>query len=246
MARADPFCARRNDERVLSQQRLFEFRMGERSPDTLVVTQANRRAADLLTQWRAWPGGALALVGPPGAGKTHLALAWALEAGARQVSPTAAPDDGAAIFLESGGRVLIDNADGERDEAMFWRVLDMARSRGGAVLLAGSGSPSVWPVALPDLRSRLAALPVARLEEPDEALLNVVLRRLCREQFIQLSDDGAKYLVERMPRTFAAARAVVAALDAGLVKGARPVGVKTAKKALEQAQAGWGDEVGDS
>ncbi len=69
--------------------------MGERSPDTLVVAQANRDAAKLLTQWRTWPGGALALVGPRGAGKTHLALAWALETGARQVSPTAAPDDAA-------------------------------------------------------------------------------------------------------------------------------------------------------
>src|SRR5690606_23649180 len=68
----------------MSQPRLFEFRMGERSPSTLVVTEANRDAAKLLTAWRSWPSGALALIGPKGAGKTHLALAWALEAGARQ------------------------------------------------------------------------------------------------------------------------------------------------------------------
>jgi chromosomal replication initiation ATPase DnaA len=67
------------------QPRLFEFSMGERSPDTLVVADANRDAARLLTDWRAWPGGALALIGPKGSGKTHLALAWALEAGARQL-----------------------------------------------------------------------------------------------------------------------------------------------------------------
>ena len=214
--------------------------MGERSPETLVVAEANRDAAKLLTQWRTWPGGALALVGPPGAGKTHLALAWALEAGARQVAPRAAPDDAAAIFAEAGGRLFIDDADGDRDEAMFWRVLDLARARGGAVLLVGSADPETWGAALPDLRSRLRALPAARLGEPDEALLDLVLRRLCREQFIQLSDDAAKYLVRRMPRTFAAARQVVAALDQSLVRGAKPVAVGTAKKALEKAQAGWG------
>src|SRR5262245_58422549 len=109
--------------------------MGERSPDTLVVAEANRDAAKLLTGWRAWPGGALALVGPPGAGKTHIALAWALEAGARQVSALASPDDAAAIFRESGGRLFIDDADGERDEAMLWRVLDLAAGGAGAVLL---------------------------------------------------------------------------------------------------------------
>lgn len=223
----------------MSQQRLFEFRMGERSPHTLVVTEANRDAARLLTEWRTWPGGVLAIAGPQGSGKTHLALAWALEVGARQVSALAAPDDAAAIFKEADGRLLIDDADGERDEGMLWRVLDLARAEGGAVLLAGTAAPVRWSVTTPDLRSRLLAMPVATLGEPDEALLEVVLRRLCREQFIQLSDDAAKYLVRRLPRTFAAARHVVAALDADLVKGARPVALPAAKRALERAQASW-------
>ena len=84
-----------------AQPRLFEFRMGERAPETLVVAEANRDAARLLTGWRDWPGGALALVGPKGSGKTHLALAWALEAGARQIAPIVTPDAGAAAFQEA-------------------------------------------------------------------------------------------------------------------------------------------------
>jgi chromosomal replication initiation ATPase DnaA len=222
------------------QPRLFEFRMGERSPDTLVVTEANRDAARLLTQWRAWPNGALALTGPKGAGKTHLALAWALETGARQVSPTAAPDDAAAIFQDSNGRLFVDDLGAARDEGMLWRVLDMARTQGGAVLLVGASAPSAWPVAIPDLRSRLNALAVARLGEPDEALMEVVLRRICREQFILLSDDAARFLARRLPRTFAAAHQMAAALDADLVRGARPISRRAAEKALEKAQAGWG------
>ncbi|MEQ1707746.1 MAG: hypothetical protein ABL864_05390 [Terricaulis sp.] len=218
--------------------------MGERSPDTLVVTEANRDAAHLLTHWRTWPGGALALTGPQGSGKSHLALAWALEAGARQVSPLATSDDAAAIFRESGGRLFIDDAHGARDEAMFWRVLDLARVEAGAVLLVGATPPAAWPVTLPDLRSRLAALPLARLGEPDQALMEVILRRICREQFIFLSDDAAKFLSRRLPRTFAAARLVVAALDEDLVRVDRPVTLKAAKKALEKAQVNW-DAAGD-
>lgn len=225
----------------MPQPRLFEFRMGERSPDTLVVAEANRDAAKLLTEWRTWPSGALALSGPSGAGKTHLALAWALEAGARQVSSTATPDDAAAIFREAGGRLLIDDADRERDEGMLWRVLDMARGQSGAVLLVGAADPGRWPVNTPDLKSRLSNLAVARLGEPDEALMEVVLRRICREQFIQLSDDATRYVARRLPRTFAAARAWASALDAGLTKGAKPVGLASAKRALARTQADWGE-----
>jgi chromosomal replication initiation ATPase DnaA len=223
----------------MAQPRLFEFRMGERAPETLVVAEANRDAARLLTEWRTWPSGAMALAGPHGSGKTHLALAWALEAGARQVSSLAAPDDAAAIFRESGGRLFIDDADGERDEAMLWRVLDMARSEAGAVLLVGASAPAQWTVNLPDLRSRLNALAVARLGEPDEALMEVVLRRICREQFIQLSDDAARYLARRLPRTFAAAHQWASALDAELVKGSKPVALAAARRALEKAQSQW-------
>lgn len=224
----------------MGQQRLFEFRMGERSPESLVVTDANRDAARLLTEWRSWPSGALALVGPHGSGKTHLALAWAIETGARQVSAEAAPEDAAAIFREAAGRILIDDADAMASESMLWRVLDLAKTEKGAVLMVGLRAPADWIVSIPDLRSRLASLAIARLGEPDEALMEVVLRRVCREQFIHLSDDAARYLARRLPRTFAAAYSLAAALDADLAKGAKPVAVPAARRALEKAQAMWG------
>jgi hypothetical protein len=88
------------------------------------------------------------------------------------------------------------------------------------------------------------ALPLARLGEPDQGLMEVILRRICREQFIFLSDDAARYLSRRLPRTFAAAHLVVAAMDEDLVRVDRPVTLKAAKKALEKARVNW-DAAGD-
>ena len=108
--------------------------------------------------------------------------------------------------------------------------------RAGAVLLVGRTPPSRWPVHVADLKSRLQALPVAQLGEPDEFLIEAVLRRICREHFIELSQDGARYLAQRLPRTYAAAQAVAAVLDAHVRRAARPVTAMEAKRALRLAQ----------
>lgn len=218
------------------QPRLFEFRMGERAPETLVVTGANREAALLLANWRDWPGGALALVGPPGSGKTHLALAWALETGAVSLAAAAPPEEAIRAFEAGAGRVVVDDADAPHDDLTLTRLLDLARSRAGAVLLVGARPPGQWPAALPDLRSRLAALPAAYLGEPDRALLGIVLRRLCRERFIELGQDGLDYLVENMGQSFAAAHAVAEALDGLVVRGRKPVTAALARRALAAAE----------
>jgi chromosomal replication initiation ATPase DnaA len=239
----------------MRQPRLFEFRMGERSPETLIVSRANEAAVALLKDWRSWPGGALALVGPAWSGKTHLAMAWALEADARAGQAGASPEAMAELFAEAGGRVWIDNAGdagdeaGQRDagqkdagqkdagqkDAGLWRLLDLARTRGGAVLLAARTPPAKWPVDVADLKSRLQALPCAHLGEPDEFLIEAVLHRVCREHFIELSQDAARYLAQRLPRTFAAAQSVAIALDAHVRRAARPVTAAEVKRALRLA-----------
>lgn len=226
---------------MAAQPRLFEFRMGERSPDTLVLAEANREAAGLLAGWRAWPGGALALIGPPGSGKTHLALAWALETGGAILRADAPPEEAVRAFEASGGRVLVDEADGPHDDLTLTRLLDLARSQGGAALLVGESQPGQWRAELPDLRSRLGALAIARLGEPDQALLALVLRRLCRERFIELSQNALDYLAQNMGQSFQAAHSVAEALDGLVVRGRRPVNLALARRALAEAEREAGE-----
>jgi chromosomal replication initiation ATPase DnaA len=170
----------------------------------------------------------MALVGPEGSGKTHLARAWAERAGAALLE-RAAPELAAA----EGRPVLIEDVDrGAPDEALF-HLINMAARPGGGLLLTARALPAAWTAALPDLRSRLNALPVAVLEDPCDAVLEAVLRKLFRERSIRPKDDVYPYLLRRMERSVSQAREIVRRLDEAADEEGRPISRALARQILE-------------
>ena len=73
-----------------------------------------------------------------------------------------------------------------------------------------------WPlhaVVLPDLQSRLNALPIVTILPPDDGLLRGVLVKLFRDRQIAVDEALISYLVNRMPRSLDMARQLVARID---------------------------------
>jgi chromosomal replication initiation ATPase DnaA len=196
-----------------------------------IVSPTNELAVRALDAWPNWHAGCLALIGPEGSGKTHLARAWARKANAQIV---AANQFNAANLASLLGRpVLVEDADRCASDDMLFHLINMAGERGGGLLLTARTAPSAWKTALPDLRSRLNALSVAELGPPDDAVLEGVLRKFFREHHILPGDDLIAYLVRRIERSVPAARAVVEQLDEAAGPEHRPVTRVLARQILE-------------
>lgn len=202
----------------------LEYRAAAGRADFL-VSGCNRAALAALDAWRDWPGGCMALTGPARAGKSHLVHVWTTEARARTLpGPELAPD---AVSDLAGGALAVEDVPAmagrvEAETALF-HLMNLMRARGGALLLTGRGAPSEWPVALPDLASRLAALPVARIDAPDDAILSSVLVKLAADRGMAFAPATVAYCVARMERSFAAAEHLVTALDRASLAQRRPV-----------------------
>ena len=196
-----------------------------------MISPANSQALAALDAWPRWPGGVLALIGPEGVGKSHMASVWTKASRARSV-PAKGHVDFAAL---AGAPVLYEDADRHshgREEALF-HLINMAAQPGGGLLITARTPPSAWPAALADLRSRLNALLVAEIEEPDDAILEGVLRKFFRERNIRPTDDVIPYLLRRIERSVPKAREIVVRLDEAADAEGRAISRALARQILE-------------
>lgn len=201
------------------------------------VAPSNALALQAVEGWRDWPGAKLLLLGPEGAGKTHLAHVWAEAAGAVILHANAL--DSVDIAGLAGRPVAVEDAQlvGAAEAALF-HLHNVVTTGGGALLLTADAPPRDWGLQLPDLLSRLQAASVARLEAPDEGLLSAVLIKLFADRQLAVAPNLIPYLVSRMPRSIGAARALVAALDAAALAEHRAVTRVLAGQVLDRLENG--------
>ena len=197
------------------------------------VSPANALAVATLDQPELWPNGKLLLIGPEGAGKTHLAMVFAARTGAQVIGAgnLAAADlpEAAALVIENADTVAGDTA----AETALFHLHNHMTGRGGLLLLTAARAPRDWGLTLPDLQSRMEATASATLLPPDDALLGAVLVKLFADRQLQVAPGFIRWLVRRIDRSFATARAVVAALDAEALATKRPINSTLAATLLD-------------
>ena len=175
--------------------------------DNFVEGFSNALARKALDAWPQWPGGVLALSGPAGCGKTHLAHVWAKQSGAQFVTPDSLP-------RQARGPLVVDALPDHMDETALFRLINDAAAGKVQALLIARQPPRLWPARLPDLKSRLCAMHRVEIEEPDDAVLAGVLKKLFADRQIVPDPPVIPYLLSRMERSTAAALEIVEHLHA--------------------------------
>ncbi|WP_371226546.1 chromosomal replication initiator DnaA [Roseovarius sp. 2305UL8-3] len=200
------------------------------------VSPANAAAVGLIEGWQDWPARKLLLIGPTGAGKTHLAHVWAALAGATILK--ASDLAGADIPTLARAPVAVENAEttaGDRtaEEALF-HLHNLVLAEGQSLLITTGLPANRWGLALPDLASRMEGTPATTLDAPDDALLAAVLMKQMADRQLSPSPGTIPYLVKRIDRSFSAAREIVERLDSTALDQGAPITRALAAKVLDK------------
>ena len=209
--------------------------------DDFFVSDANAAAVAQIDAWEGWPMAKLVLCGPAASGKTHLAHVWATMTGARIVQ---ASDVVAELeALSEAPALVVEDADdscedrlpqrGEREEGLF-HLHNALSHRGAPLLITARTPPSRWGTRLPDLASRMAQAGLAKLDAPDDALLMAVMLKRAFDRKLALPPNVLSFAAPRLERSFKAADAFIARVDALSLSQKRKPSLAHAKAALAQ------------
>jgi len=191
--------------------------------DDFLAGPSNAVALALVERWPDWPAPAVALVGPEGSGKSHLAAIWAEVSGARVLAARLLGEVDLPAALATGALVVEDLEPSELNERALFHLINLAREQGASLLFTARQPPASFKVAIRDLASRLRALPVVTLEAPDDALLRALIVKFAADRQLAFDEALVNYLTTRIERSFAAAREAVKRLDQEAMRLRRPV-----------------------
>jgi chromosomal replication initiation ATPase DnaA len=181
--------------------------------EDFLVSQSNEAAVALVDRWPDWAAGAAVISGPAGSGKSHLGNVWRLRSNARVLAATALTEPGVPVFSAAPALVIEDIDRGIGSEQALFHLLNLVREQRLAILLTTSIDPGDIPIRLPDLRSRLRALALARIAPPDDALLRAVLVKMFADRQLTVDPAIIGYALVRMERSTESARRLVAEVD---------------------------------
>lgn len=139
--------------------------------------------------------------------------------------------------LEELDIVCLDNLDAVVgrpgwEEALF-HLYNRLRHGGGALLVSATLGPHQLPIALADLGSRLRWGITCQLHELEDADKQQALRHRARVRGLELSDEVAHYILQRLPRDMNALVDALRQLDRASLAEQRRLTIPFVKKVLK-------------
>lgn len=180
--------------------------------DDFLISASNTHAAQHLRRWGAWPVMATLLVGPRKSGRSTLAR----------------------LFAQQSAGTIIDDAERVSETAIF-HAWNAAQADRRPLLMVAEAPPPDWAIKLPDLRSRLAATPVARIGPPDDALMAALFERAFLRHQLDARPDLIDWLVARVERSHIAIERTVDVLDQAALASRKRLSITQARTTMTAA-----------
>jgi chromosomal replication initiation ATPase DnaA len=175
----------------------------------LIVSDSNREAFEHFRKWSLWPVKATLLTGPRRSGRSLLARSFAERVGGR----------------------VVDQADRGDEEELF-HAWNAAQESGRPLVMVVDRTPPDWEIALPDLRTRIAVTPVAKIAGPDDRLFQALIELHFADRGLHIPREALRFMCDRLHRDYLTVERSVEAVDRYAIAERARLTLPTIRRAL--------------
>ncbi len=208
------------------------------------IGKSNEYASAWINAWPKWPKWGLVIYGEKGCGKTHLAYIWQKLSKALFLNPESLQEKSVAwySFLEKTPQAVIidfpENFDFLKTpeyQKNLLHFINFLNENGSQLLICHRQAPINWAgITLNDLQSRLQAMVVIPVHQPDDQIFREVLTKLSLERGIPLSAYHINYLLKHSERSYQSAQNLIKFLDQISLSRGMPITINHLKNIIKQ------------
>ncbi len=207
--------------------------------DDFLVSDSNAEAVAAIDRFPDWSPQAIALIGPASSGKSHLGEVWRTESNAQRVTATDLDEAAVSAIMQAGTGLIEDLgiALSEAAEAALFHLLNACLQGRIFLVLSARAPADSWPIATPDVATRLKLVPTFALRAPDDALLAALIMKLMADRQLVVAANAVRFALPRLERTFSAASRFVDAAERKALEKRRAVTLGIAREVIADMDA---------
>ena len=200
--------------------------------DDFFVSKSNFFAFNLLDTWPKWEKNIINVCGEKYSGKTHLSEIFLNKNKGKTL------DSKKIIFNEARNlriyqNIILEDFNNDIDEESIFSLINFVDQNNKSLVINSLKPINEMNFNLKDLKSRAKNSLVAKIEDPDDQLIKVLLAKNFSDRQIKIDNKLIEFAVKRITRSYGKIFEFIYKIDEMSLKMKKSIDLKTVKKVLK-------------
>lgn len=200
--------------------------------DDFFVSKSNFFAFNLLDTWPKWEKNIINICGEKYSGKTHLSQIF-LNKNKGKIIESKKFIFNTAENLRIYQNIILEDFNNDIDEESIFSLINFVDQNNKYLVINSLKPINEMNFNLKDLKSRAKNSLVAKIENPDDQLIKVLLAKNFSDRQIKIDNKLIEFAVKRITRSYGKIFEFIYKIDEMSLKMKKSIDLKTVKKVLK-------------
>ena len=220
----------------IRNQNIFNFDKNKNfNYEDYFVSKSNYFAFEILQKWPKWEKNILNIYGENFSGKTHLSKIFLNKNNGLMIYEKDINDE---IFkkLKLYENIILDGFNYKTNEKLLYSIFNLIDSENKFLIINSINPINEMDFQLKDLVSRAKNCLFAKIENPDDELMNAIILKNFSDRQIKIDNKLIDYIAKRIDRSYSKISQFIYKIDELSLKKKKPIDFKIIKEILKKGE----------